>query len=127
MRYKLRVDQLQHILAESRRSQNHWAIRLGFSRGHWSDIVNGKHPYPSARTRDRMVEILGVPFEQLFLPESIAVFNPDVEFRAALSDRYLIDRELGQGAMGTVYLARDLAHGRHVAVKQLSREVVSGV
>jgi hypothetical protein len=44
MRLKLRLDRLRGILAASNRSQNHWAIRLGLSRGHWSEIVNGKHP-----------------------------------------------------------------------------------
>ena len=32
-----------------------------------------------------------------------------------LADRYLIERELGRGGMATVYLARDLQHGRQVA------------
>jgi serine/threonine-protein kinase len=37
----------------------------------------------------------------------------------ALSDRYRIERELGQGGMATVYLAQDLKHDRKVAVKVL--------
>ena len=37
----------------------------------------------------------------------------------ALGDRYEIQRELGQGGMATVYLARDKRHGRQVAVKLL--------
>ena len=40
--------------------------------------------------------------------------------RAALVDRYVIERELGRGGMATVYLARDLKHGRFVALKVLS-------
>jgi Tol biopolymer transport system component/tRNA A-37 threonylcarbamoyl transferase component Bud32 len=38
-------------------------------------------------------------------------------FRAALADRYRIDRELGKGGMATVYLAHDLKHDREVAIK----------
>jgi TolB-like protein len=37
--------------------------------------------------------------------------------KAALADRYAIERELGQGGMATVYLARDLKHEREVALK----------
>jgi serine/threonine-protein kinase len=39
----------------------------------------------------------------------------------ALQDRYRLDRELGQGGMATVYLARDLKHVRPVALKMLKR------
>jgi tetratricopeptide (TPR) repeat protein len=42
--------------------------------------------------------------------------------RHALQDRYRIVRELGAGGMATVYLARDLRHDRHVAVKVLRPE-----
>jgi eukaryotic-like serine/threonine-protein kinase len=39
--------------------------------------------------------------------------------KAALADRYRLDRELGAGGMATVYLAEDLKHHRKVAVKVL--------
>jgi serine/threonine-protein kinase len=45
--------------------------------------------------------------------------------RAALSGRYQIERELGQGGMATVYLARDLRHERHVALKVLRPELAA--
>ncbi len=32
--------------------------------------------------------------------------------KAALADRYAIERELGAGGMATVYLAQDLKHDR---------------
>jgi tetratricopeptide (TPR) repeat protein len=42
---------------------------------------------------------------------------------AALADRYRIERELGEGGMATVYLARDLKHDRDVAIKVLRPEL----
>jgi tRNA A-37 threonylcarbamoyl transferase component Bud32 len=44
---------------------------------------------------------------------------------AALSDRYRLERELGQGGMATVYLAEDLKHDRKVAVKVLRPELAA--
>jgi TolB-like protein/tRNA A-37 threonylcarbamoyl transferase component Bud32 len=41
----------------------------------------------------------------------------------ALSDRYRLERELGQGGMATVYLAEDLKHKRQVAIKVLKAEL----
>ncbi len=41
----------------------------------------------------------------------------------ALSDRYRIERELGQGGMATVYLAEDVRHRRRVAIKVLHPEL----
>ena len=43
--------------------------------------------------------------------------------RAALADRYEIERELGRGGMAVVHLARDLKHDRHVAIKVLQPDV----
>lgn len=47
--------------------------------------------------------------------------------RAALADRYEIERELGGGGMATVYLARDLKHDREVAIKVLRPELAAAV
>ena len=44
---------------------------------------------------------------------------------AALAGRYRIERELGQGGMATVYLAHDLKHDRHVALKVLKPELAA--
>jgi serine/threonine-protein kinase len=44
-------------------------------------------------------------------------------FRAALADRYHLERELGRGGMATVYLAHDLRHDRPVALKVLLPEI----
>jgi TolB-like protein/tetratricopeptide (TPR) repeat protein len=43
----------------------------------------------------------------------------------ALTDRYQIERELGHGGMATVYLAQDLKHHRHVAIKVLRPELAA--
>jgi serine/threonine-protein kinase len=46
---------------------------------------------------------------------------------AAFSDRYRLERELGQGGMATVYLAQDLKHHRAVAVKVLRPELAASL
>jgi len=44
---------------------------------------------------------------------------------AVLAARYEIERCLGEGGMATVYLARDLKHGRKVAIKVLRPELAA--
>jgi serine/threonine-protein kinase len=46
---------------------------------------------------------------------------------AALSDRFAIERELGQGGMAIVYLARDRKHDRLVAIKVLRPELAAAL
>src|SRR5256712_4308721 len=47
--------------------------------------------------------------------------------KAALADRYAIERELGRGGMASVHLARDLKHGRLVAIKVLRPEIAAAL
>ncbi len=47
--------------------------------------------------------------------------------KAALADRYRVDRELGSGGMATVYLAEDLKHRRNVAIKVLLPELAAAI
>ena len=46
---------------------------------------------------------------------------------SALEGRYAIEREIGEGAMAVVYLADDLKHERHVAIKVLKPELAAAV
>src|SRR5207247_8051982 len=52
---------------------------------------------------------------------------PFDRLRAALADRYALERELGRGGMATVYLARDLKHGRRVAIKRVRPEIAAAL
>ena len=51
----------------------------------------------------------------------------DPHVLAALSEQYLVVRELGAGGMATVYLAQDLKHHRQVAVKVLRPELAAAL
>ncbi len=47
------------------------------------------------------------------------------KIRTVLSDRYEIERELGEGGMATVYLAHDVKHDRKVAIKVLKPDLAA--
>ena len=49
------------------------------------------------------------------------------QLRAALGDRYEVERLVGEGGMATVFLARDLRHGRMVAIKTLRAELAASI
>jgi len=53
--------------------------------------------------------------------------TPIERLNAALEGRYTIERELGEGGMATVYLAKDLKHNRNVALKVLKPELAAVV
>ena len=53
--------------------------------------------------------------------------GPITRLNAALSGRYRIERQLGEGGMATVYLAEDLKHDRNVALKVLKPELAAVV
>src|SRR6059036_559312 len=60
-------------------------------------------------------------------PSDPDVANTFAQLQAALADRYALERELGHGGMATVYLARDLRHGRLVAIKVLRPEIAAAL
>lgn len=55
------------------------------------------------------------------MPEALARLSD------AVADRYKIEREIGQGGMATVYLARDVRHDRDVAIKVLKPELAESL
>jgi TolB-like protein/Tfp pilus assembly protein PilF len=50
-----------------------------------------------------------------------------VRVNAALSDRYALERELGRGGAALVFLAQDVKHSRHVAIKVLRPELAASL
>ena len=55
------------------------------------------------------------------------MIDPVTRLNAALEGRYRIEREIGEGGMATVYLAKDLKHNRSVALKVLKPELAAVV
>ncbi len=53
--------------------------------------------------------------------------DPVARLNAALEGRYQIERQLGEGGMATVYLAKDLRHNRHVALKVLKPDLAAAI
>jgi formylglycine-generating enzyme required for sulfatase activity len=57
-------------------------------------------------------------------PSPTSSKSEEDDIRAALSDRYEFIRKLGAGGMATVYLAREIALNREVAIKVLPRALL---
>jgi serine/threonine-protein kinase len=53
--------------------------------------------------------------------------SPIERLNAALTGRYLVEKEIGEGGMATVYLADDLKHERRVALKVLKPDLAAVV
>lgn len=122
MKVRLKHQKLGRIIATSSMSQNRWALKLGLSRGHLSDLVNGRHLYPSARTRRKLLQRLDLEFDELFeieLPEpqgkakqtrgrspaggklDSAGSGPAARGHHVPSDGLLLDRPFSNSVLGT--------------------------
>ena len=134
-RLRLKSDRLAELIYRSSLSQNHWAIKLGVSRSFLSDLVNGKKPFPGPATRKKLLNGFGVSFDELFHASDGGDFgspSPDtrpqaIKVEQALSETYVFDRMVGSGGMGWVYLAREVKHGRRVAIKIMDPSVVASI
>ncbi|HSR66501.1 MAG TPA: ADOP family duplicated permease [Acidobacteriota bacterium] len=71
MRVRLRHRKLAQVLEKSRISQNAWALRMGISRGHLSNLVKGRHRYPEGDTRRKLLRATGLEFQELFAVENV--------------------------------------------------------
>ncbi len=60
-------------------------------------------------------------------PTAVEPDSALVALERAAAGRYVLERELGRGGMATVYLAKDLKHARHVALKVLDPDVAATV
>ena len=49
------------------------------------------------------------------------------QLQESLGAVYTIERELGRGGMATVFLARDVKHHHHVALKVLDRQLAASL
>ncbi|MBA3319200.1 MAG: protein kinase [Gemmatimonadales bacterium] len=103
-------------------------VRALAEAGDWAGALRHAREY-EARVRQ---EVPGAPATGLVAlvermgGERAARPGREAERTAEAGDRYAIERELGRGAVATVYLARDRKHDRAVALKILRPEIASG-
>jgi eukaryotic-like serine/threonine-protein kinase len=103
------------------------AARLVDNRSDFVVRSVGTHQFKGVK-RPVEVFIISEQIEQETLdtePSSAPLAMTTERFAAALSGRYAIERELGEGGMATVYLADDLKHNRKVAVKVLKPQLAA--
>ena len=69
--------------------------------------------------------LLARPSGRCHLPSTVT--DLPHHLTTALAGRYTIERQLGEGGMPTVYLARDVKHDRDVAIKVLRPELAAAL
>ncbi|CAN5840090.1 hypothetical protein BH24GEM1_BH24GEM1_30580 [soil metagenome] len=102
-------------------------VRALAEAGDWAGALRHAREY-EARLRE---EVPGAPSTGLValvkrMSGERAAVHAKEEATVEAGERYVIERELGRGAVATVYLARDRKHDRPVALKILRPEVASG-
>lgn len=138
MRVRIKHRRLAQLLARRPLSLNHWAQRIGVGRGHLSQLVNGKRPYPRAETRERLLRALGVEFDELFervenrprRPERIEriVYRTPSRRSAILSPRRSIeDLPAGPPPTGDEVMESLFRHLRHATRQLVARPGMSAV
>ncbi|HSR50858.1 MAG TPA: ADOP family duplicated permease [Acidobacteriota bacterium] len=66
MRIRLKTEALERELSKKKITLNRWEQMLGLGKGHLSLLLSGKRRYPRPETRHKLLDGLGVPFEELF-------------------------------------------------------------
>jgi serine/threonine-protein kinase len=91
----------------------------------WDAVRASRQNAPLARTRAPVADHLAQAVEGGSFDRSMT--STEVRLATALADRYRIERELGAGGMATVFLAVDLRHDRHVAIKVLHPDLAAAL
>ena len=66
MKIRLKHMRLAEEMAKSPVTLNRWAQRMGLRSGHLSQLANGQRLYPTAKTRQKILDATGLEFEELF-------------------------------------------------------------
>ena len=95
MKIRLKHEKLAEEMAKSPVTLNRWAQRMGLRSGHLSQLANGQRRYPTAKTRQKILDATGLEFEDLFeietakpkpSPDGTPASQPKRELRRTFSD-----------------------------------------
>lgn len=84
-RARLQYRELAALLDRSRRSRNSWAQAFGISKGYLSLLASGRREYPGEELRQRLLESLGVGFDELFTWEEDPTSAADDEDKVVVA------------------------------------------